>query len=217
MIKKLGFTLAETLMTLAIIGVIFTLTIPTLNSAMRKRENILALEKAWATISNVTGELEQEYGPIRFWRMTTGTLMDEMYIPRLNVIRNCRNGGRCFADGYKTRSLNGGDNNQFETDTGWYTFVTADGLYWAIGGLSEDCSYKEGTYIKNGCMHFEVDVNGPKKPNTMGIDIFGFTLTRNGIFPFGGCPGCDTSSCDKTSGNGWGCSAKLLREKKYTW
>lgn len=216
--KLKAFTLAETLVTLAIIGVIFTLTIPSLNTSMRKRENLLALQKAHTTISSATEILIREYGPIRFWRFSeAGFIMDKMFIPRMNVMRNCKNAGGCFEQGYTTKSLSGTANNAFQTDGSWYTFVTADGLYWAASAPVAACTNSEGNYIANGCMYFEVDVNGPKKPNTVGIDIFGFVLTRQGMYPYGSCPGCSTSQCIAKTGTGWGCTGKLLHDKKYSW
>ena len=65
-------------------------------------------------------------------------------------------------------------------------------------------------------MHFEVDVNGPKDPNVVGVDVFGFEVTPDGVYPFGGCPGCDTTSCS-SSGVGWGCTAKIIQEGKISW
>lgn len=216
--KSKAFTLAETLVTLTILGVIFTMTIPSMNSSMRKRENLLALQKAHATVTSITDQLVQEYGPIRFWRFNeAGFVMDKMFIPRMNVLKNCKNAGGCFEEDYTTKSLDGTANNAFQTDSNWYTFVTADGLYWATGSANSACSNTEGNYIANGCMYFEVDVNGPKKPNMVGVDIFGFVLTREGMYPYGSCPGCSTSQCTPKNGTGWACTGKLIQDKKYSW
>jgi len=67
------------------------------------------------------------------------------------------------------------------------------------------------------CGQIEVDVNGFKKPNIVGKDIFGTYVTEDGLIPFG-ARGSDNSvlSCVKGStsseNNGYGCSAKYLLE-----
>lgn len=213
-----AFTLAEVLVTLMIIGVIAAVTIPGLKKSTEDKERVTLVKKAYSTVSNATAMLQNSHGPIRHWRWGDRTvIMDNMYIPYFNVSKNCKNEGGCFEAGYRPRSLNGGLNNDFQSDKGWYTFATADGMLWAVGGGTADCSYNESNYIKNGCMGFEVDVNGLKKPNQMGVDIFGFIITKEGAYPFGGCPGCTDVDCKPNNGNGWGCTAKLIREGKFSW
>lgn len=214
--KTNAFTLAEVLVTLMIIAVIAAMTVPPLKRHAQEQETVARVKKAYSTIANATRRVEMNHGDIK--RLPWGTptkIMDEMFIPEMNVINNCHNNGGCFKEGYTTRSMNGGANNAFQTDKSWYTFVTADGAYWAYSGIGT-CDYNEGTYIKNACGYFEVDINGPAKPNMMGTDIFGFAITKEGVFPFGGCPGCDDSQCDGNS-TGWACTAKIIKEGKITW
>ena len=55
-----------------------------------------------------------------------------------------------------------------------------------------------------------VDVNGSKKPNMIGADVFNFYLVRGkGIV----LAGMQSWSTCKSSGNGYGCAAKVLKEK----
>lgn len=63
MIKKLfGFTLAEVLITLGIIGVVAAMTIPTLMTNIRARQYISKYKKALATLSNAARMSESQYG-----------------------------------------------------------------------------------------------------------------------------------------------------------
>ena len=50
-----------------------------------------------------------------------------------------------------------------------------------------------------------VDTNGPKKPNRMGIDVFVFDITTEGVKPHSGA-----DDCSNLNGNGYTCSAKAL-------
>ena len=56
--KKLGFTLAEVLITLVIIGVIAAMTVPTLMNNTQGQENKTAFKKA---ISSMNQALTMEY------------------------------------------------------------------------------------------------------------------------------------------------------------
>ena len=60
-----------------------------------------------------------------------------------------------------------------------------------------------------------MDINGKAKPNTVGIDIFKFYLTKDGFIPFGG----DGASrnfetfCNKSKNiiaSGWACAAWVM-------
>lgn len=197
-----------------IIGVVASMTIPSLKKNTQQRENAVRAQKVYAAVANATDLLMQEYGPIKYWKLNDmSILMDEMYIKKLNVIKNCKNNGGCYEPEYKTYFLNGNITNDFQNNTSWYTFITADGAIWAYNKANPSCTNNEGTYIKNSCGYFEVDVNGVQKPNTMGIDIFGFQIGTDGVSPFGGCDGCDTTDCNP-SGRGFGCTAKVLQEGK---
>ena len=69
-----------------------------------------------------------------------------------------------------------------------------------------------------------VDINGPKKPNQFGRDLFVFERTSNGIMPNGYSM---TSSelderCAKTSGYNYFCFAKIVKDgwqikEDYPW
>ena len=51
--KKNGFTLAEVLITLAIIGVVATLTLPSLMSNTQEQQAVTAFKKAMNTLNEV--------------------------------------------------------------------------------------------------------------------------------------------------------------------
>ena len=65
--KRSAFTLAEVLITLAIIGVVAAMTIPTLISKHQERQIVSHLTKAYATVSNAFKMAETEHGSIDTW------------------------------------------------------------------------------------------------------------------------------------------------------
>ena len=91
----------------------------------------------------------------------------------------------------------------------FYTFITNRGVSYALFSFGLNClnnpNYKAindqyiGAYVKNSddidnqmlslCGFIIVDVNGPKKPNVWGRDVFGMWVTDKnvlGLYPFGG-------------------------------
>lgn len=62
-----GFTLAEVLITLGIIGVVAAITIPSLISNYQKKSTVTQLKKTYATISNAIRLSEDENGELSGW------------------------------------------------------------------------------------------------------------------------------------------------------
>ncbi|MDD3150466.1 MAG: hypothetical protein PHV68_06490, partial [Candidatus Gastranaerophilales bacterium] len=78
-----------------------------------------------------------------------------------------------------------------------------------------DCSYPRGDYT--GCGHLYIDINGFKKPNIIGKDVFIAIITSNTLIPSGARGYFEPSiTCIEGStaltNNGEGCSAKYLYE-----
>lgn len=66
-IKKIfGFTLAEVLITLAVIGVVAALTIPIIVSYYQQQETISGLQKFYTTLNKVIKASEADNGPHYF-------------------------------------------------------------------------------------------------------------------------------------------------------
>ena len=59
----------------------------------------------------------------------------------------------------------------------------------------------------NQCAMIFTDINGAKKPNVIGRDVFWFVLKENRLEP----RGCDYDFCTN-EGIGLGCACKVLRE-----
>jgi len=58
--------------------------------------------------------------------------------------------------------------------------------------------------INNVCAVFFYDINGDKKPNSLGKDIFLFAINADGVYPD------DYDVCNKNS-QGFGCAAYIIR------
>ena len=82
---KTAFTLAETLLTLAIVGVIAALTIPTLKDYSDEVRYITGVQKAFATINAATTAIETKHGDAMFWKFDQDKTIN-WYRETMNVI-----------------------------------------------------------------------------------------------------------------------------------
>lgn len=225
-ISSQGFTLAEVLITLGIIGIVASLTIPSLLNNADDRANVVALKKTYSTLENAYKRAEQENGTPDNWgfvhNSTDYTLMVNMLKPYLNVSKDCSAAGAkgCFKANEMYKLFSGG--NWDIRDNAGYSLLLADGV--AINGYAlhyKDCDngaqgdpWGTSIALQNGCGFYAVDVNGFKGPNKLGYDSFFFVLTKYGIIPAGdqsagtGFP--FIGNCIDSSGvaqNGTGCAA----------
>lgn len=60
------------------------------------------------------------------------------------------------------------------------------------------------------CGHIIVDTNGAKAPNRMGIDVFVFDVSSDGVIPHTG-----TDDCKDMTGDGYTCSSKLINGDEH--
>lgn len=63
--KERGFSLAEIVVTLMIIGVIAAMTLPSLRQTAEEREKVAQVKKAYSILTQATERAEQDNGPIK--------------------------------------------------------------------------------------------------------------------------------------------------------
>ena len=102
--------------------------------------------------------------------------------------------------------LNGNTNRNYNADSWFYKFVLADGsVMWFGASISGGkCGLSYSNLINNICATFYYDINGNKKPNTIGKDIFTYYIAADGVFP------SDKNECSKNS-TGFGCTAYIIK------
>ena len=205
-----GFTLAEVLITLVIIGVIAAMTIPTLMNKTNNQELVSKLKKTYSTLSQATNKIIADEGnpqaDMGGWA-TSVPVIAEMYKKYLVNTRACTNGmGKCLAVTYRNPDGNVADVMQSAGNN----IVLADGAVIAFWDTTFSDSCSTTRYGTGGvCEEMIVDINGAKGPNVIGKDTFAFDLTPNGLIP----AGCSSGNCPTGGGtSSWSCTCRALRQ-----
>ena len=230
--RKIAFTLAEVLITLGIIGVVAAMTMPSLITNYRIKGTVSKLKKVNTTFNNAFLQAKEENGEISDWGLSNSTLdtdTDDGSIANSNygrdkfleiLSRHLKTISMCkYSDNscevYRPTNLQGDIDN---SDSYSNRLVLADGTI--IGHLylnNTACNTNWGSgALSQSCGSFKVDLNGSKKPNMYGKDIFQFDITANGIVPSGIATDISGNnfeeSCIKSDSrmNGVGCTGWVI-------
>ena len=184
---KNAFTLAEVLITLAIIGVVAALTLP----GLIQNHN----EKAWSTAKDLwEKKLTETVRRMNVDGVMTGHDSTEDFMNTfkkyMKVIKTCDNSdiNKCYSpkvvttgkekepievETNKLKTAKDMGLKEWQTDTNTMGFVIADGTT-VIMAYQKECPYAdpiEDTGSQVSCIAYMVDVNGKKGPNRVGKDI----------------------------------------------
>lgn len=157
--KHLGFTLAEVLITLGIIGVVAAMTIPTLMSNTNSSEMKTAFKKILSAMNQaVTMSVALNY--VDFADITnTGTGDDSLYQilnDKMHIVRAVLG--------------NGGQDEEVQTmhlDSANYTLFFADGMVLSYNPANMQKCTNYNVVGRGGRCVAIVDVNGKRKPNRL--------------------------------------------------
>lgn len=221
---KNGFTLAEVLITLGIVGVIASMTLPTLNNNVQKQTYEAGAKKAYNIVSNAVSMYMVDQGVDDLSETPLYNNADGMkaFVNKyFRVTIDCgtryynSNGASCFAkDLY---SMDRSSKSNMAGSACMQIVTVADGMAMCFdsgpmedGNAGEDvngdgvvdekdkASSSAGDDYHNGgvVMSVEFDVNGPNGPNVSGRDFFFMTVDRNGVVR-GNSTECDVSTEEK--------------------
>ena len=174
--KKNGFTLAETLITLLIIGVVAAITIPALISGYQDRQFNTAKEKAKTTLANgykkmISAEVMTFTDmPVMACRKQSDKFkcLKEAHKGIFSVASEFTGSSDELSDQYLRRSGNTEITFNWRNDVP-YAFKLADGT--VVGFVYDD---------DNTSFSLVVDLNGKKSPNRALKDLVKFRIDRNG-------------------------------------
>ncbi|MDR1327652.1 MAG: type II secretion system GspH family protein [Heliobacteriaceae bacterium] len=187
-----GFTLAEVLITLGIIGVVAALTMPALITKHKEKETVVKVKKFYSVLSNAYMLAINEHGTPENWDLIgydskkgAANLLDKI-APYMRFQEICRVDENCS---YAMSDLNGTHYSAYNSGKNNIAAILADGTRMTVCIRDANCALKRGTSagMSTICGFAMFDVNGSKPPNTLGKDMFGaFYFTRDGgIIPEG--------------------------------
>lgn len=132
---KFGFTLAEVLITLGIIGVVVAMTLPMLISNNNKTEVETRLQRVDSILNSVVKLAENDYGEPRYWAdADSQTVLKTYFMPYLpgsTFINESSMGAYVVSsDGGDSFSLNGGYASGIKLKTGEIIRI--------VGGINQD-------------------------------------------------------------------------------
>ena len=221
-----GFSLAEVLITLVIIGVLAAITVPSLMNNMDNHQYRSALKKTFSSFSQAfrlaygyqfyDNYLDWDYAHDNSFTVDVFNKLRQ-YMNINKVCGRVFDNNECFAP---AKAKNGKPARYF-TETGFagnfahlYTFTLNDGTsvamdVWFKDSIKSLAGVEKDLIVETDNLVILVDVNGQKGPNMVGKDVHFFVLTNKGLVPAG--QDNDSKYCDKKSVDyNYDCTAKML-------
>jgi prepilin-type N-terminal cleavage/methylation domain-containing protein len=206
--KQTGFTLAEVLITLLIIGVVASLVIPSIVNDTQEAEIKTSVKKNYSIISQAAKLFIIDNGGSIKGLCSSGDdvtrdiCIRDQFLNYMSYTKKCSRSpepdswNNCFVKS----SYWGGDwkNIDGSAPTVGYdaTAILNDGTLIHFWQADPNCNFS-GTRM---CSRIIFDINGLKGPNITGKDIFAIWLYDDGIKPYGisGQPSIDFPGAEKT-------------------
>ena len=198
--RRVGFTLAEVLITLGIIGIVSAMTIPTLVKNYEKQNTISTLKKAYSTINRAVMNRLIDIEHISF-NLSSIEQIEKYWAPYLKIASI-----EPYSDNSDTNEfyydMLGNQIWQPNTNFRRATFTLYDGIRYTIEKINSEDQI------------ILADINGKKAPNKFGKDVFLFLLDlrTNSLSPYGFQLSDDeiNSSCN-ANGDGQFCASKIIK------
>ena len=182
---KKGFTVAEVLITLGVIGIVAAMTMPTLIANHQKEVVATSLRKAYAELNLALQMAISDYGDVSTWDYSTASeiaMWAENYIqPYFKVLRaqNCSNNRTYSCIGVPMAEKIGGDYRPYGIFAPPYVIVPS-------GGAIKALAFYKYNYYSEVRVHVYIKIPQKMKAKKE-RDVFTFVLKPNktAFEPFG--------------------------------
>ncbi len=165
MTKRFGFTLAEVLITLGIIGVVAAMTMPTLMNSTNGAQYKTAYKKALSVLSQAVvlnvalDDYDMSQATVTDGTATNGSSASlyNLFNNRMNVVKT--SSGATDDTGWESGTAQFGSKG-----SGNYTLFFNDGIVFTFPKNGSNCTEGNATTTEDKC-YGVIDVNGEKNPN----------------------------------------------------
>lgn len=173
--NKTAFTLAEVLITLGIIGIIAAMTLPAVITKYRKKQTAAVLKETYSLLNQAVMLSENTNGSKEYWDFTLSS--ENFYKTYLQkYLKHSKEYfGETSFNNIKYECLKG---NCYQ---GAYAHADTPKIALQNGTILIISNHEESDSIL-----IYADINGMKKPNIRGIDMFLFNISKTkGVVPYG--------------------------------
>ena len=179
--RKAAFTLAEVLITLTILGVVAAVSIPSIINHYEQRVTVTKVKKMYSTLTTAYDQylVENNWVKPTYAGTTAGAqkMYEDLVKPYFQISYNAGTDTtkkRTIMAKGQYKWLNGHELGDYSAGDTYYAVQLKDSSVLWFRGKSTG-----GVNLPT----FRYDVNGKKAPNTLGRDIFIFSITDKGIIP----------------------------------
>lgn len=177
--KRKGFTLAEILITLAIIGVVATLTIPGTIKNYRNKVLMTQLQNTINLVKTAVANAMEDNAAEDFNSLVSSEEARENFLTKyfdtVNICYEDDSFGDCLAkDGYSSFD----EPNNKKAFFG--AIISSAGFKHVCAATTSGATICIGKPLFQGGNSVVIDTNGQEAPNVNGKDLFWFTILSNG-------------------------------------
>lgn len=178
--KTRAFTLSEVLITLTIIGVVAAITIPTLQIQHQKEQTVIQFKKAYSDFANAALLASVEYGDFTSWdyNLTSSEFFKKYFYPYISLSK------QKISDAKKDNIIYYQTSGQVENqllimrDQGEIVEMASGCQIFTYPLVYGEVGEDRYAYC------YAVDINGYKKPNKFGRDLFMLCISsEKGVTP----------------------------------
>ena len=182
-----GFTLAEVLVTLGIIGVVSAMTVPSLMQNHQRKPYATQLHQVYNLLSQAFLEYTTDKNAINLQEagLTSTEAVIEFFNKYFKLASSCSEFTDCFADSYKNQ---GG--TELAQSSLWVSSDVCNVLANGAAVCMEHSKFHSATYgdVSVPYGHITIDINAKKGPNIAGRDLFIITYYTDGSMDEDGVP-----------------------------
>jgi prepilin-type N-terminal cleavage/methylation domain-containing protein len=181
MYKKKGFTLAEVLITLTIVGVISAITVPNLVGNASKKSQTALLRKTYVELTEaIDMEISQKDVKSVTTIFNSTDKLNEFLVNTFKVAKNCQQDSigdtKCLPTAINYISGAGATNmSSYITEANASCIVNTAGV-----AICMSLFQPNATTLTDGFGEILIDTNSTKEPNIKGRDIFRLHYKYNG-------------------------------------